>query len=56
MADEPLRVPSGQGGLVRYSEESTSKLKFSPGTIVVVAIIIMALVIALNVFGMRFFS
>ncbi len=53
---EGMRVPSGQGGLIRYTEESTSKLRFSPGTIVVVAILIMALVILLNIFGMRLFS
>ncbi|MBI2573254.1 preprotein translocase subunit Sec61beta [Candidatus Woesearchaeota archaeon] len=53
---DPVRMPSGQGGLVRYTEESTTKLKFSPATIVAIAILIMAIIILLNVFGMKIFT
>lgn len=49
--DNKVHIPSGQGGLVRFSNESVSKLQFSPGAILVMCLIITILVILLNYFG-----
>ncbi|MBI2668398.1 preprotein translocase subunit Sec61beta [Candidatus Woesearchaeota archaeon] len=53
MADDRIRLPSGQGGLVRYSDESVSKVEFSPGTVIVMAVMIMVMVLLLHSFGGR---
>jgi preprotein translocase subunit Sec61beta len=34
MADNKIQMPSSGGGLVRYSDEVTSKLVFSPWVVV----------------------
>ncbi len=54
MADDKIRLPSGQGGLTRYMDESVSKIELSPGAVIVMAIIIMLVVILLHYFGGSF--
>ncbi len=54
--DNRINMPSGQGGLTRYFEESTSKIELSPGSIIVLSIIIMIIVIILHQFGGLFFN
>ena len=51
MADDKLRLPSGQGGLTRFSEEGGSKLEISPKTVIIIAIVIMLVVILLHSYG-----
>ena len=51
MADDKIRLPSGQGGLTRYMDESVSKVELSPGAVIVMAVIIMVIVILLHYFG-----
>jgi len=51
MADDKIRMPSGQGGLVRYFDEYKSKIEFSPGVIIIMCIIVMAIVILMHYFG-----
>ena len=48
MAD--LNMPAGFGGLMRYKEEYDSKLKFGPGTVIAMIVVVIALVIGLNIF------
>ena len=45
MADSKVQMPSGMGGLVRYSDEASSKLRLKPE--IVIALI--ALVIVLEI-------
>ena len=45
MADNKVQMPSGMGGLVRYSDEASSKLRLKPE--IVIALI--ALVIVLEI-------
>ena len=52
--DNRIRLPSGQGGLTRYFEESHSKIEISPGAVVVLTIIVMIIVILLHYFGKSF--
>lgn len=54
MADDKIRLPSGQGGLTRYFDEYKSKISISPGTVIVMAIVIMVIVILLHTFGKSF--
>ena len=46
---EKINMPSGFGGLVRYSEEYESKLKFKPAHVVglVIAIILFSIILRL---------
>ena len=46
MADK-INMPSGFGGLVRYSEEYESKLKFKPAQVIgfIIAIILFSIVL-----------
>lgn len=56
MADDRIRLPSGQGGLMRYMEEAKSKIELSPGAIIVLCVAVMVIIILLHQFGGRFFS
>jgi preprotein translocase subunit Sec61beta len=51
MASDQIRMPSGQGGLVRYFDEYKSKIEISPGAVIVMCILVMAIVILLHYFG-----
>jgi len=54
--DNKIHMPSGQGGLTRYFDEYKSKIDFSPGTVIVLCVIVMVLVILLHYFGASFFG
>ncbi len=56
MAEEKIRLPSGQGGLTRYFEDSGSKIEVSPGTVIVLCIVIIIIVALLHYFGGRFLA
>ena len=49
MAQEKIRMPMSEGGLVRYSDEVTSKYVIKPEIVVGLAIGIAVLAIALHV-------
>ena len=51
MADDKIRLPSGQGGLTRYFDEYKSKVELAPGAVLVLSILIMIIIILLHVFG-----
>ncbi len=53
--DNRVNMPSGQGGLTRYFEESASKVKFSPAAVIVLCVVMMVLVILLHYVGGMFF-
>ncbi len=55
MAKDKINLPSGMGGLVRYFDEYKSKYQLSPGHVVVLAVIIIAAVLLLNIFGSALF-
>lgn len=50
MADNRIQMPSGMGGIVRYSEESTSKITFKPTMVIFFIIIVIVLEIVLHYF------
>ncbi len=46
-------MPSGMGGLVRYFDEYKSKIKFKPGHIIVLCVVIIIVMIFLYSYGNR---
>ena len=49
--DNKIRMPMGQGGLMRYFDEYRSKIEFSPGAVIIITVAIMIIVILLHYFG-----
>ncbi|HLC72607.1 MAG TPA: preprotein translocase subunit Sec61beta [Candidatus Nanoarchaeia archaeon] len=48
--DNRISLPSSGGGLMRYSEETGSRIKMSPMTVMVIIAVIIVIAIAINVF------
>jgi preprotein translocase subunit Sec61beta len=51
MSNERLTMPSSGAGIVRYFEETKSKIQFKPGLVIAVAVIVMVLEILLYIYG-----
>jgi preprotein translocase subunit Sec61beta len=56
MAQDKIQLPSGMGGLVRYSEESSSKVEFKPGTIILFIILVILIEVLLHIYGASWFG
>jgi preprotein translocase subunit Sec61beta len=54
--DDKVQMPSSMGGLVRYFDEYKSKWEISPGTIVIIGIVLALLMILLNAYGKQIFG
>ncbi len=53
MAQDRISMPSGMGGLVRYFDEYKSKIKFKPGHIIVLCVVVIVIMIFLYSYGNR---
>jgi len=53
MAEDKIIMPSGQGGLVRYFDEYKSKIKFKPGHIIVLCVVVIVIMLFLYSYGNR---
>ena len=53
MADDRIQMPSSMGGLVRYSEDSGSKLKFKPGHVIIICVVLIVIMVFLYSYGNR---
>ncbi|MBT7237775.1 preprotein translocase subunit Sec61beta [Candidatus Woesearchaeota archaeon] len=53
MADNKVQLPSGMGGLIRYSDKSSSNIQFKPGTVVLFIILIIIIEIMLHTWGAK---
>ena len=51
MANDRISMPSGMGGLVRYFDEYKSKIKFKPGHIIVLSVVVIIIMILLYTYG-----
>lgn len=51
MADQGFRMPSGSGGLVRYSDEYKSKVQLKPVHVIIIISIVVAAEIILKFAG-----
>jgi preprotein translocase subunit Sec61beta len=56
MADDKVRMPSSTAGITRYFDEYRSKLRFKPGHVLIIGIIVMILIILLHRYGTSFLS
>lgn len=56
MADNKVQLPSGMGGLVRYSDESSTRIQFKPGTVIIFIILIIIIEILLHTYGANWFG
>lgn len=51
MANDKISMPSSMGGLLRYFDESRSKIRLSPMVVVVICLTVIVLGIILNSFA-----
>ena len=51
MADNRISMPQGMGGLVRYFDEYKSKIKFKPGHIIVLCVVVIVIMVLLYTYG-----
>ena len=51
MADKRVQMPTSTAGLTRYFEDYKSKLEFKPGTVIVLAVIVVIITIILHIYG-----
>tara|TARA_Y100000310_G_C20650670_1_gene799250 strand:+ start:301 stop:477 length:177 start_codon:yes stop_codon:yes gene_type:complete len=51
MARDKVNMPSGMGGLVRYFDEYRSKIRFKPGHIVILSIVVILIMFVLYGYG-----
>ena len=56
MAGDKISMPSGMGGLVRYFDEYRSKISFSPGTVIIIAVLVLIIEIILHTMGKGWFG
>lgn len=56
MAKNKINMPSGGAGITRYFEDSESKIEFKPGHVIVLAVVVILIVIALNIWGNALFG
>ena len=48
MAQDKIRMPQTQGGLVSYSEDYRSKFAFKPGHVIILVIIVVIIEVLLH--------
>ena len=53
MADNRISMPQGMGGLVRYFDEYQSKIKFKPGHVIILSIVVIVIMLVLYSYGGR---
>lgn len=51
MADKKVQMPTSTAGLTRYFEDYRSRLEFKPGTVIILAIIVIIITIVLHIYG-----
>lgn len=51
MADNKVQLPSGMGGLVRYSDESQSRNQMKPGVVILFIVLILVAELILHTYG-----
>jgi preprotein translocase subunit Sec61beta len=51
MAKDKIAMPSSGAGITRYFDDYQSKIRFKPGHIIILAIVILIVIIMLHVYG-----
>lgn len=48
---EKIQMPSSTAGLTRYFDDYKSKIEFSPGHVILLAVVVMVIVILLHLYA-----
>ncbi len=56
MAKNKINMPQSSAGITRYFDDYKSKIEFKPGHIIFLAVVVVLLVIALNIWGPALFG
>ena len=56
MAKNKINMPMSSAGITRYFDDYKSTIEFKPGHIVVLAVVVVLIVIALNIWGNALFG
>jgi preprotein translocase subunit Sec61beta len=56
MARDKIQMPSSTAGITRYFDEYKSKLRFKPGHVLIIGIVVMIITIMLHWYGTSFLS
>ncbi len=56
MAKNKVNLPQSTAGITRYFDDYKSSIEFKPGHIIVLAVVVMIIVIALNIWGASLFG
>lgn len=51
MAQPRVNLPSSGAGLTRYFDDYQSKVRFKPGHVIILAVVVAIIVILLNIYG-----
>ena len=51
MAKDRVTMPSSIAGITRYFDEVKSKIEFSPGSVIVMGIVIMIITLLMHLYG-----
>ncbi|MBI4145337.1 preprotein translocase subunit Sec61beta [Candidatus Woesearchaeota archaeon] len=51
MAQPRVNLPSSGAGLTRYFDDYQSKIRFKPGHVIILAVVVAIIVILLNIYG-----
>ncbi len=51
MAKDKIMMPSSGAGITRYFEEYHSKLRFKPGHVIVICIVVIIITLLLHIYG-----
>ena len=56
MSKNKVNLPQSSAGITRYFDDYKSKIEFKPGHIIFLAVVVILLVIALNIWGASLFG
>ncbi len=56
MADNKITIPSGQGGLTRFNEDSGTKIHLSPGAVIIFCLAVIIIIALLHYLGGKFLA
>jgi preprotein translocase subunit Sec61beta len=51
MAHDKFSMPSGTAGITRYFDEYKSKIRFKPGHVVIIGVIVVLITMLLHAYG-----
>jgi len=56
MAEDKIRIPASGGGLTRFNEDSDTRIRLSPGAVIIFCIAVIIIIAVLHYFGGKFLA